>query len=446
LRQACEVERICALDQPLVTLNKARSFGQTALVLTLKSFADFFGLKRNLVILLGVIFMIGAGEELWMRFVPKYLQSLGATVLVIGLYDAIRTLLGAVYAYPGGVMVDRWGHRRAFLTFNVVSIIGYALVLLIPHWGAIIAGMFLFLSWSCFSLPATFSLVAAALEANRHSMGIGVQMVIKRLPIMIAPFFGGILIDRFGVIDGVRIALIISIVLSGATILVQRKLQDEPKPEVRQTDRLSFWQSLRDFNSPMRRLLLSDILVRFCERIPYAWVVIFAMDYIGVSGKEVGVLTAVEMLTATLCIIPASYLADRYGREPFVIATFVMFTLFPISLILSRSFSILLVAFAIRGLKEFGDTSRKALIIGYCDPAHCGQMVGAYYLVRDVIVSFGSIVGAYLWALGAELNLLVAAGLGIAGTIFYIKTIRDQRLDELEDIKEEISRRRFRQE
>ena len=414
-------------------------------MLTLKSFADFFGLKRNLVILLGVIFMIGAGEELWMRFVPKYLQSLGATVLVIGLYDAIRTFLGAVYAYPGGVMVDRWGHRRAFLTFNIVSIIGYALVLLIPHWGAVIAGMFLFLSWSCFSLPATFSLVAAALEANRHSMGIGVQMVIKRLPIMIAPFFGGILIDRFGVIGGVRIALIISIVLSGATILVQRQIQGEPKVE-KQVDRLSFWQSLRDFNSPMRRLLLSDILVRFCERIPYAWVVIFAMDYIGVSGKEVGVLTAVEMLAATLCIIPASYLADRYGREPFVIATFIMFTLFPISLILSRSFSILVIAFAIRGFKEFGDTSRKALIIGYCDPARCGQMVGAYYLVRDVIVSFGSIVGAYLWALGAELNLLVAAGLGISGAIFYIKTIRDQRLDELEDMKEEISRRRFRQE
>src|SRR5438128_1100618 len=189
--------------------------------------ANFFGLKRNLVILLLAIFVIGAGEELWMRFIPKYLQALGASVFVIGLYDALRTLLGAVYAYPGGVIVDLWGHRRAFLAFNIVSIIGYALVLLIPHWGAVIAGMFLFLSWSCFSLPATFSLVAAALEANRHSMGIGVQSVIKRLPIMIAPFFGGILIDRFDVIPGVRIALLISIVLSAATIFVQRQISDE---------------------------------------------------------------------------------------------------------------------------------------------------------------------------------------------------------------------------
>jgi MFS family permease len=409
--------------------------------------ATFFGLKRNLVILLLVIFMIGAGEELWMRFVPKFLQALGASVFVIGLYDALKTLLGAVYAYPGGVMVDRWGHRRAFLAFNVVSIIGYALVLLIPHWGAVIAGMFLFLSWSCFSLPATFSLVAAALEANRYSMGIGVQSVIKRLPIMIAPFFGGMLIDRFGVVGGVRIALVVSIVLSGSTILVQRELQDEPKTATA-PDRWSFWRSLREFNRPMRRLLLSDILIRFCERIPYAWVVIFAMDYIGVSAKQVGMLTTVEMLAATLCIIPASHYADRYGREPFVIVTFIMFTMFPISLMIARahpaySLVLLVIAFAIRGFKEFGDTSRKALIIGYCDPIRCGQMVGAYYLVRDVIVSFGAIVGAYLWKLGAELNFLGATAFGIIGTIFYIKTIRDQRLEEREDIKEEIARRRF---
>jgi MFS family permease len=405
--------------------------------------ANFFGLKRNLVVFLLAILVIGAGEELWMRFVPKYLQALGASVFVIGLYDALRTLLGAVYAYPGGVLVDLWGHRRAFLVFNVVSIVGYAFVLLVPHWGAVIVGMFLFLSWSCFSLPATFSLVAAALEANRHSMGIGVQSVIKRLPIMIAPFFGGLLIDRFGVIGGVRIALLISIFLSGATIFAQRQIQDEAKSEPPEA-RLNFFQSLREFNSPMRRLLLSDILIRFCERIPYAWVVIFAMDYIGVSAREIGVLTTVEMLAAVLCIIPASHYADRSGREPFVIVTFILFTLFPISLLLSRSFFALLIAFAIRGFKEFGDTSRKALIIGYCNPARCGQMVGTYYLVRDLIVSVAAIFGAYLWKQGAALNFLAAAAIGLAGTIFYIKTIRDQRKEALEEIKAEIARRRSR--
>jgi MFS family permease len=418
--------------------------------LRLQRLADFFGLKRNLVILLIAIFVIGAGEELWMRFVPKYLQAVGATVFVIGLYDALRTLIGAIYAYPGGVVADRWGHRRAFIIFNLVSIIGYALVLLVPHWGAVIAGMFFFLSWSCFSLPATFSLVGAALEANRHSMGVGVQSVIKRLPIMIAPIFGGMLIDQFGIVPGVRIALIISIFLSALTILVQRQLRDESNDLARVATasapwpHWNFWRSLREFNWPMRRLLLSDILIRFCERIPYAWVVIFAMDYIGVSGRQVGILIAIEMLAATVCIIPASHYADRHGREPFVIVTFIMFTLFPISLLMSRSFSALAVAFVIRGLKEFGDPSRKALIIGYSDSDRRGEVIGAYYLVRDSIVSTGAILGAYLWKLGPGLNFLGAAALGVAGTIFYVKTIRQSRQSALNDLKKQLEMRRDR--
>jgi len=339
----------------------------------------------------------------------------------------LRTLLGAIYAYPGGVLVDLWGHRRAFITFNFFSIAGYSLVLLIPHWGAVIAGMFLFLSWTCFSLPATFSLVGETLAANRYAMGIGIQMVIRRVPIMVAPIVGGILIDRFGVIPGVRLGLTMSILLSTATIFVQRELRDEPKEKAVVAHRWKFWHSLQEFNAPMRRLLLSDILIRFCERIPYAWAVIFAMDYIGMSGRQVGVLTMIEVLVASLCIIPASHFADKYRREPFVIVTFLMFTLFPISLLVSRNFNMLALAFAIRGLKEFGDTSRKALIISYSEPERRGQMVGAYYLMRDLIVSTAALLGAYLWKLGPRLNFLGAAVFGVAGTIVYFRSTRQMR-------------------
>jgi MFS family permease len=194
----------------------------------------------------------------------------------------------------------------------------------------------------------------------------------------------------------------------------------------------------------MRRLLLSDVLIRFCERVPYAWVVIFAMDYIGVSAEQVGILTAIEMVAAILCIIPASHYADRHGRERFVVVTFIMFTLFPISLLMSRSFSALVIAFIIRGLKEFGDPARKALIVGYSDAERRGQMIGAYYLVRDLIVSTGAILGAYLWKLGPGLNFVGAAALGLAGTIFYVKTIRQNRRSDLNELKQQLEMRRSR--
>jgi MFS family permease len=253
------------------------------------------------------------------------------------------------------------------------------------------------------------------------------QSVIKRLPIMIAPFLGGVLIDRFGMITGVRIGLAVSIVFSLATIGVQRQLRTVPPAAVAKTERWGFWRSLTNFNAPLRRLLLSDILIRFCERIPFAWVVIYVMDYVGTDAKGVGLLTTVEMIFATLCIIPASHFADKYGREPFVFVTFIMFTLFPVMLWFSGSFAMLVLAFAIRGLKEFGDTARKALIIGYSDPLRRGQMIGAYYLVRDLIVSLAALLGALLWKFGPGVNFMTASALGAIGTIYYLLTLRRER-------------------
>jgi MFS family permease len=385
-----------------------------------RRFADTLGLKRNLVLLLVAIVLIGSGEEMWMRFVPKYLQALGAGVFVIGLFDALKTLLGAIYAWPGGVLSDRWGHRRALVLFNVLSVAGYALVALVPHWSAVLVGMLLFLAWSCLSLPATFSLIATSLSADRHAMGVAVQSVIKRLPIIIGPIIGGLLIDRFGVVAGVRIALLISIVLGLATIFIQRYIsEDVPVPDSEPSGLLHVTSQ---FPAPLRRLLISDILIRFCERLPAAWVIIYAMDTGHVSGTQAGILTAVEMIVAILCTLPASHYADRYGREPFVIATFVFFTAFPLVLLPAQSFAWLVIAFAVRGLKEFGEPARKALIIGRCPASSRGRMVGAYYLIRDLIVTAGAFVGAALWKLGPPVNFWTASTLGAAGTVFYILT------------------------
>lgn len=384
--------------------------------------AQFLALKRNLVLLLVTIVIISTGEELWVRFLPKYLQAIGAAVFVIGMFDALRTAIGAVYAYPGGAVVDRFGHRNALVGFTIISIAGYALVALVPHWAAVIGGMFLFLSWTCFSLPAAFSLVAATLAREQHAMGIAVQSVVKRLPILIGPIVGGLLIDCFGIVTGVRIGLATACALGAIALLVQLGIRETPPSGVPQ--RQSFLAVARRMNPELRHLLLSDILVRFCERIPFAWVVIYAMDAVHVSATGVGVLTAIEMLVATAALIPTAYLADKYGRKPFVIATFVFFTLFPVTLLIANSFTLLAVAFVVRGLKEFGDSARKALIIGECPAEIRARMIGCYYLIRDVTVALGALLGAALWKVGPHVNFTAAALLGAAGTAYYLTRSR----------------------
>ena len=172
---------------------------------------EFLALRRNTSLLLVTLLLAGTGEKLWLGFAPKYIETLGGSILIIGLFDALQTFLGAIYAYPGGWLTDHWGQRKSLLLFSAVSIAGYVLVLVWQSWLALLLGSFLFLAWSALSLPATFSVVATSLESNRHTMGIGVQSMVRRVPMMLGPLIGGWLLTRFGWTDGVRYALALCI-------------------------------------------------------------------------------------------------------------------------------------------------------------------------------------------------------------------------------------------
>src|SRR4030095_1645741 len=105
-----------------------------------RSIADFRALRGNTSLLLVALVLAGTGERLWLGFAPKYLETLGAGVFIIGLFDALQTLLGAIYAYPGGWLTDQWGQRRSLLLFSSLSLAGYLLVLVWQHWLALLVG------------------------------------------------------------------------------------------------------------------------------------------------------------------------------------------------------------------------------------------------------------------------------------------------------------------
>jgi MFS family permease len=388
---------------------------------------QFLGLRRNVALLLLALVLAGSGERLWLGFAPKYLETLGASVFIIGLFDALQTFLGAIYAYPGGWLTDHWGQRRSLLLFNALSLAGYALVILWQHWIALLAGAFLFLAWSALSLPATFTVIATSLDQRQHTMGIGVQSMVRRVPMMIGPIIGGWLITRYGWEQGVRKALLLCILFNAATAVLQWFMTETSGPRASTAPQIGFFGIVKTFSPTLRELLLSDILIRFCERLPYAFVILWAVDHAGVTPQQFGWLVAIEMITAMLCYIPVAHLADKHGQRPFVLATFLFFTAFPIALLFARSFPLLVIAFIIRGLKEFGEPARKALIIAQAAPEIRSRTYGAYYLIRDCTVTAGSFLGAWLWSIDPRANFIGAALCGALGTIWFRTSVFKRR-------------------
>ena len=397
----------------------------------LRRWGQVLGLRRSIVGMLGMAVLVGMGENMAEQFLPLYLLALGGGFLSVGFLNGMDNLLGALYAFPGGYLSDRLGTRRALLLFNLLSMAGFLIVILVPAWPAVLGGAALFLSWSAISLPATMGLVAKALPADKRTMGVSLHSLVRRLPMALGPMLGGLFIGWWGVERGIRLSFVAALAMAiVAAVLQQLLIEDDskamgeaPRPAAERNP-FRLW---REMGPDLKSLLAADILVRFCEQIPYAFVVVWAVgaaqgasDHAGlVSPLQFGVLRTVEMTTAALIYLPVAFLVDRSHKKPFVLLTFVFFTLFPLALLVSRSFEALIAAFVLRGLKEFGEPTRKALILELAPEGRKAGMFGVYYLVRDLIVSAAAFGGAILWSMGPEVNLLTAFAFGAAGTTWF---------------------------
>jgi MFS family permease len=253
----------------------------------------------------------------------------------------------------------------------------------------------------------------------------------------LGPLLGGLFIGIWGERDGVRIAFGAALVLAAVALLLQQRMIADDAPSATSsvdardpTPERNPLRLIRLMNPAMKSLLVTDILIRFCEQIPYAFVVVWCMKTIAqpVSAFQFGLLTTIEMATAVLVYIPVAYMADRSTKKPFVLVTFIFFTLFPLVLLYSRSFEWLMAAFILRGLKEFGEPTRKALIMDLSPDSCKAGMFGLYYLIRDVFVAAAAMGGAFLWLVSPQTNLVTAFVFGIIGTVGFAVFGRDMPL------------------
>ncbi|HEY9515689.1 MAG TPA: MFS transporter, partial [Gemmatimonadaceae bacterium] len=382
--------------------------------------AAVLGLTPDIVAVSMAIFLMGLGENLWRRFLPKYLESLGAPITAIGLFGTAEDFLDGVYQYPGGWVADRYGRRRALILFVSLTTAGYALFALMPAWPLAFAALALVMAWDAMASPTLFAVVGDALPSEKRTMGFTVQSFLRRVPIVLAPAIGGLAIAYFGLRGGVQLGLLASIALAMLTLAVASRVRIPIVPDESPMHIGRVWQA---FPRQLRWLLASDVFIRTCDAMVDVFLVLYAVNVIHISMASFGVLVAVQAATAMLIYLPAARIAERTGKKPFVVATFAAFALFPLAVVNATSFTALVVAFVVGGLREIGEPARKALIIDLAVPSLRARTVGLYYLGRSLAIAPAAFVGGLLWQSSPALPFYIAATLGVLGTLVFVRTV-----------------------
>lgn len=384
--------------------------------------ADYLSLERNVSIASAAVFLLGLGEELWKKFLPKYLEALGASTPVIGLFGTAEDFFDAIYQYPGGWIADRIGRRRAFLIFVTIASTGYLVYYFASSWPLIFVGLALTMAWQSMASPAIFAVIGDSLPPHKRAMGFTLQSILKRVPIVIAPIIGGALIASLGIVRGVHAGLLITLGLAALTLLLVLKINVTIKKS-EATNIRGVWRS---FHGALKRLLISDVIIRMCEGMTGVLTILYVTNVQGFSTARYGTLIAIQMVTSILVYIPAGKIADRIGRKPFVIVTFFSFALFPLAVMFASSFAFLVFAFVIGGLREIGEPSRKAMIVDFAREDLRARSVGLYYLVRSLSITPAAAIGGLLWKISPQVPFMTAGVIGLLGTIVFALTVEEK--------------------
>jgi MFS family permease len=376
------------------------------------------GFNRQTGALLAALFLVGLGEELWSPYLPKYLDALGASILVIGLWSAGKNLLEGFLFWGGGELSNRLGSRGTLVLVGLVPLAGYAVFLATSSVPAAIVASFLIGSWEALSVPATFAVVGKSTEPGARTMAFALQSIQKRLPKIVGPLIGGLVLTAVGVTQGIRALLWAALASVLVSIALQWRLLEKHEPAPPATiSKREVWRAMPPF---LRRLWWSDMIVRWCDWLTRDFIVLYCLNVLGVTPAFYGAMIALQMTTALLTYLPVGAIVERGHHRPFIGLTFLFFTLVPACLALARGKTSLVIAFLVYGLREIGEPARKSLITSLFPAEYRARGVGLYWGWRAFAIFPAPIVGALIWqAAGPHALLWTAFGVGVVGSLMF---------------------------
>ncbi|MFQ6048965.1 MAG: MFS transporter, partial [Phycisphaerae bacterium] len=362
----------------------------------------WLGLNASTASLLAAVLLVGMGTELWSPLMPKYLDRLAAPIMLIALYGAGRDLLHGVNYLLGGAIAGRVNTRRGLLLFNALPLIGLAVLLAWQSRYAIFLALAFIGVWNSMALPAVLSVIAGTLSSGRRTMAIALQSIHRRLSMILAYGLSGALVWLLGLTAGFRAALACSVALIVLSLMIQWRFMQAASAD-RALVMHRPWRTLVRLDRQLKRLLVSDILVRFGQGMARELIILFALPLIGGAVKDasafyVSVLLTMAAVTSLVTYLPMGHVASKPGlaKKPYIGMTFVFFTLFPLSLALlgpGLGRWGLVLAFLIRGLMEIGEPARKAMVVDLVHPELRTQQIGLYWTSRAAAVWPAPLVG-----------------------------------------------------
>ena len=345
---------------------------------------------------------------------PLYARSLETSYSLVGLMLAAQGLGTLLSDVPAGVLVRRWGHKRAMVLGALLTVLGTVSLVWASSLAEAVAYRLLAGAGAALWGISRHAYLAELVQVQRRGRSIAVLGGIGRIGTFLGPAIGGALAAYWGLRSPfAAFALMGLAALAAAALWVpdSERGAGAALPQARLGRVLAgHWRSLLSAGS-------GQLCAQMVRNARHAVIPLYGADILGLGVQEVSWIVSLGSALDMLMFYPAGVLMDRLGRKYAYVPSFVLQAAGMALVPLADSFYGLLGAALVIGLGNgLGSGTMMTLGADLAPAEGRSEFLGLWRFIGDAGSSGGPLaVGALAEALGLLSAPWAVAGLGLAG-------------------------------
>jgi len=261
---------------------------------------------------------------------------------------------------------------------------------------------------------------------------------------IITGLLGGVIMDTYGVVQGVKLCVSATLIVSIFSVILRWRFltetldmtqnkEDEGKKEASNED--GVLQQLRTLPREIWILTMVAALSGFAIRLVMSFMVVYAVEVVGLTNTQWGLIGTAVSLISTVLTIPGGILADRIGRKPCITVSRILSPISTLGFTFSANFWHLLSVRVIGGVAQgFGGTVWglmggpvwQALVADVTPPDRRGKMIGIIGTISGIVSTPASWVGGYMYDnISPALPFQTSFVINAVGSIIFIALLKE---------------------
>ena len=380
-------------------------------------------LSRPFLILAMAIFTATLGIGMVAPILPVYARSLGASGAAVGLTFSAFALTQVFISPFAGRLADRYGRKR----FLILGLLSYAAAAIGWSLSNDVLTVILFRALTGVGSALVFSLALAYIgdlaPPGREGQYMGTFEIFDFLGFGAGPLLAGVLVDHAGI--DATFLIMASLFVSAAgivAVLLPRRARPPAGGATSAARRVAPWREIAA-NPYVQSLFGMRVSIAISFGATFSFIAVHLEENIGTTATMVGALLAAQQVAGGVTQPLAGLLADRTGRRLLIATGSLLVAAGPVTVWATDSYALILGGFVI-GVGIGGsvlNVAAQALQVELGRRLGMATIMSLQSMGFGIGVLIGSIGGGFIVERrGVPEVLLVAALVGLAGTVFFL--------------------------